>query len=98
MLSTRRKSCKACVRSKRRCDLGLPSCDRCIARKVSCEYPWADGSSTVSSQDFSWLTERSNGIENIFIHEPITVPRPLSPAVAALLDGLVNTRDTSLNF
>lgn len=32
------------------------------------------------------------------MHDSITVPQPLSPAMAALLDGLVDTTDTSLNF
>ncbi|KXJ86378.1 hypothetical protein Micbo1qcDRAFT_168428 [Microdochium bolleyi] len=38
-LSTaRRKSCLACTRAKRRCDLGLPLCSRCDERGVACVY------------------------------------------------------------
>lgn len=35
----RRKSCLACVKSKRRCDQAYPSCLRCEHRKIPCEYP-----------------------------------------------------------
>ncbi|PSN70468.1 hypothetical protein BS50DRAFT_489025 [Corynespora cassiicola Philippines] len=37
--STRRKSCHACVKSKRRCDLGYPCCKRCLAKSLECVYP-----------------------------------------------------------
>lgn len=40
MIPSRRKSCSACVRGKRRCDLGFPQCGRCLARQVTCEYAW----------------------------------------------------------
>jgi hypothetical protein len=36
--ATRKKSCTACVKSKRRCDLKLPSCQRCRAKKLVCTY------------------------------------------------------------
>ncbi|KAI0142880.1 hypothetical protein GGR57DRAFT_373713 [Xylariaceae sp. FL1272] len=35
----RRKSCAACIRAKRRCDLGHPSCARCSQRMLECTYP-----------------------------------------------------------
>lgn len=38
MPPTRRKSCLACIRTKRKCDQGLPSCQRCLAVKRICEY------------------------------------------------------------
>ncbi|KAF2868010.1 hypothetical protein BDV95DRAFT_597746 [Massariosphaeria phaeospora] len=37
--STRKKSCHACVRSKRRCDLGYPCCNRCFTKGLDCTYP-----------------------------------------------------------
>lgn len=40
MISSRRKSCFACARGKRRCDLGFPECGRCLARRVTCVYAW----------------------------------------------------------
>lgn len=36
---TRRKSCHACIKAKRRCDFALPACMRCANRGISCEYP-----------------------------------------------------------
>ena len=40
--ATRKKSCAACVKSRRRCDLRLPSCKRCQAKKLACTYPPTD--------------------------------------------------------
>ncbi|KAF2476455.1 uncharacterized protein BDR25DRAFT_66148 [Lindgomyces ingoldianus] len=37
--STRKKSCHACVKSKRRCDLGYPCCKRCFTKGLNCTYP-----------------------------------------------------------
>jgi hypothetical protein len=37
--STRKKSCYACVHSKRRCDLGYPYCKRCFIKGLDCHYP-----------------------------------------------------------
>ncbi|USP82646.1 hypothetical protein yc1106_09920 [Curvularia clavata] len=39
--STRRKSCTACVKAKRRCDLGYPFCKRCSVKGLDCVYPTA---------------------------------------------------------
>src|SRR6478609_7443403 len=36
---SRRKSCAACIKAKRRCDSALPACLRCHHRKIPCEYP-----------------------------------------------------------
>ncbi|KZL66798.1 transcription factor cys6 protein [Colletotrichum tofieldiae] len=49
MLSSRRKSCIACVKAKKRCDLGLPICRRCATRPSKCTYPWAQASDLGSS-------------------------------------------------
>ncbi|CAO2657547.1 Nn.00g036730.m01.CDS01 [Neocucurbitaria sp. VM-36] len=37
--STRKKSCHACVKAKRRCDLGYPFCKRCFVKGLDCKYP-----------------------------------------------------------
>ena len=37
--STRKKSCKQCVKAKRRCDLGFPCCKRCFSKALDCAYP-----------------------------------------------------------
>lgn len=39
----RRKSCAACTRAKRRCDLATPSCQRCVGRGLACHYPQRRG-------------------------------------------------------
>lgn len=44
--STRKKSCRACVKSKRRCDLGYPYCKRCYSKGLDCVYPIASSSSS----------------------------------------------------
>ncbi|KAK2617017.1 hypothetical protein QQS21_000108 [Conoideocrella luteorostrata] len=36
---TRRKSCLACTKSRRRCDQGRPACQRCSQRNIDCRYP-----------------------------------------------------------
>ncbi|KAE9373350.1 hypothetical protein N431DRAFT_337715 [Stipitochalara longipes BDJ] len=38
-VSTRRKSCVACVKAKRRCDLKKSCCTRCSTRGLVCNYP-----------------------------------------------------------
>lgn len=38
MRRTLRRSCAACARSKHSCDLGSPSCSRCVKRRVQCIY------------------------------------------------------------
>ncbi|KAJ5864958.1 uncharacterized protein N7529_006874 [Penicillium soppii] len=35
---TLRRSCQACVKSKRRCDQGWPRCGRCLGKDINCEY------------------------------------------------------------
>ncbi|KAJ4286309.1 hypothetical protein N0V90_013343 [Kalmusia sp. IMI 367209] len=37
--STRKKSCRQCVKAKRRCDLGYPCCKRCFSKALDCAYP-----------------------------------------------------------
>lgn len=37
-LSSRQKSCNACVRGKRRCDKRTPRCTRCAAKGLDCVY------------------------------------------------------------
>ncbi len=51
-LSSRQKSCNACVRGKRRCDKRTPRCTRCAAKGLDCVYhklPPSHAGSTSSS-------------------------------------------------
>ncbi|TLD30738.1 hypothetical protein PspLS_02398 [Pyricularia sp. CBS 133598] len=34
----RRKACQGCIKAKRRCDLGFPTCLRCSHRQIECQY------------------------------------------------------------
>lgn len=36
--STRRKSCAACIRGKRRCNRDYPKCSRCAKLRLDCDY------------------------------------------------------------
>ncbi|KAF7560749.1 hypothetical protein G7046_g3408 [Stylonectria norvegica] len=36
---SRRKSCAACIKAKRRCDFAVPACLRCSQRHIPCQYP-----------------------------------------------------------
>ncbi len=38
MAPPHRISCLACVKSKRRCDVGLPRCKRCTTKGITCDY------------------------------------------------------------
>ncbi|KAI1111660.1 hypothetical protein F5Y14DRAFT_424382 [Nemania sp. NC0429] len=46
----RRKSCAACIKAKRRCDLRQPSCLRCWQRKIDCSYPTPSGGGVSKSR------------------------------------------------
>ncbi|KAF4626680.1 hypothetical protein G7Y89_g11479 [Cudoniella acicularis] len=35
---SRQKSCIPCANGKRRCDMALPSCSRCLSKSIPCEY------------------------------------------------------------
>lgn len=48
--STRKKSCFACVKAKRRCDLGYPFCKRCCVKGYDCKYPNATPPDASSSR------------------------------------------------
>ncbi|KAL3478295.1 hypothetical protein BJX99DRAFT_224605 [Aspergillus californicus] len=92
-----RKSCLACVQSKRKCDKGLPKCQRCLAKNIDCEY------NSRNPGRLRQTTERSVD-ENIAVIEPF--PSELfsdwqlqrSPALptAAILSP--HTNDVLFNF
>ncbi|KAJ2975307.1 hypothetical protein NQ176_g5590 [Zarea fungicola] len=42
MAPPRRVSCLNCIKSKRRCDIALPACQRCTLRGLVCEYTRRD--------------------------------------------------------
>ncbi|GKT99825.1 hypothetical protein FLAG1_09837 [Fusarium langsethiae] len=54
---TRRKSCAACTKAKRRCDFAMPACLRCSQRRIHCQYP-----SRVMREQPSSSSEASAGV------------------------------------
>ncbi|KAF5553467.1 hypothetical protein FMEXI_2384 [Fusarium mexicanum] len=47
---SKQKSCTACAASKLSCDLGTPSCSRCINRNKTCRYVSANNPNATSQQ------------------------------------------------
>ncbi|KAF4473241.1 hypothetical protein FAGAP_13330 [Fusarium agapanthi] len=47
---SKQKSCTACAASKLSCDLGTPSCSRCINRNKTCRYVSANNPNVTSQQ------------------------------------------------
>ncbi|KAI1809087.1 hypothetical protein GGS20DRAFT_378808 [Poronia punctata] len=64
----RRKSCAACIKAKRRCDLRQPACLRCSQRKLSCCYPSQPGA------------KRSNEVEVAVANTPSLPAKGFSPS------------------
>ena len=57
--SSKRRSCNACVKAKRKCAMELPRCARCLKKGIVCAYPNKTNTSDASipELDFSWLDE-----------------------------------------
>ncbi|KAF2814954.1 uncharacterized protein BDZ99DRAFT_458911 [Mytilinidion resinicola] len=49
--ATRRKACSACVKAKRRCDLGYPCCNRCFTKGLVCQYRGASASDALTQPE-----------------------------------------------
>ncbi|KAF8861316.1 hypothetical protein BDZ45DRAFT_800042 [Acephala macrosclerotiorum] len=49
-VSTRQKSCVACIKAKTRCEMTLPSCSRCISKSIQCLYKSSIASSNPEVQ------------------------------------------------
>jgi hypothetical protein len=63
----RRKSCRACAKAKRRCDLMLPICSRCSQRRLGCEYPLL-----LEASKLSYSLEAVPDFNEFYIHQPIS--------------------------
>ncbi|KAL8768145.1 MAG: hypothetical protein Q9209_005536 [Squamulea sp. 1 TL-2023] len=78
--SHKKKSCNLCARSKVKCDLGLPACQRCIDRHTKCEYPQDSTTATIPQ----WHESITASVPNPFDSYP-TLPSNLvtpDPAIA----------------
>lgn len=65
----RRKSCRACAKAKRRCDLMLPVCSRCSQRRLGCEYPLL-----LEASKLSFSLDSVPDFNEFHIHHPISTP------------------------
>lgn len=75
----RRKSCQACIKAKRRCDLGQPACIRCTQRLLECQYS-SPGSAV-----------RRNTAANTQRQHPVAVdPIPIPPSSLHTGEGLAS--------
>ncbi|KAJ5093274.1 hypothetical protein N7456_009135 [Penicillium angulare] len=94
----RRKSCEACKKAKRRCDLGLPACSRCIHRKVACVYPWRQPpafeglNEAPSSIGHPMTTQQSFSMEQQ-ANDPSFPQLSCSPALTELVDSLLENHN-----
>lgn len=72
----RRKSCRACAKAKRRCDLFLPVCSRCNQRGLDCEYPLLG---LATSNIFEFAIHNNHHQPIITLHQQPPPPLPLPP-------------------
>ncbi|KAF2003923.1 hypothetical protein P154DRAFT_74286 [Amniculicola lignicola CBS 123094] len=107
--TTRRKSCQACVKAKRRCDLSFPRCKRCVDKSLDCKYKSAGkvlekaGEGVVPQKapevfivnDFSKL-DRPAGTPSTSSSSPFQVGNDINPGVPDLDWSHVDPNLTSL--
>ncbi|KAK0711832.1 hypothetical protein B0H67DRAFT_493495 [Lasiosphaeris hirsuta] len=67
---SRRKSCLACTKARRRCDQAIPACQRCAQRSTDCQYPQGTRSKrslvSVSSTAHASQSGTEQQIESLF--------------------------------
>ncbi|ORY71364.1 uncharacterized protein BCR38DRAFT_381888 [Pseudomassariella vexata] len=83
----RRKACSACIKAKRRCDLGQPGCTRCSLRKIPCRYSRperSDDSRTGPIDNMSDILKTTDILE--------VSPQPEVPST---IDAIPTITDTS---
>ncbi|KXJ90525.1 hypothetical protein Micbo1qcDRAFT_226501 [Microdochium bolleyi] len=91
--TARRKSCLACTRSKRRCDLGVPLCARCAERQMKCVY------APVVATRRRRVNNTNNKDSSTTRHDP--PPRETAPATDAVPEvdmGISMNEDPVLNI
>ncbi|KAH6976515.1 hypothetical protein BKA56DRAFT_589723 [Ilyonectria sp. MPI-CAGE-AT-0026] len=97
MISSRRKSCFACARGKRRCDLGFPECGRCLARRVTCVYAWISPEEAQevlqSSSPSSWMPQEIRHDHHLDPSGPTETPQ-WNHGEPGLGESYVNDDDT----
>ncbi|OCL15266.1 hypothetical protein AOQ84DRAFT_384152 [Glonium stellatum] len=86
--STRRKSCGACVKSKRRCDLGYPCCKRCFSKGLVCQYRGFKSSDPLSQAEV--VVRQTTPEESGLPSPPEIESVPTPPDVARVLVDVVD--------
>ncbi|KAL8698652.1 MAG: hypothetical protein Q9201_006450 [Fulgogasparrea decipioides] len=74
--SHKKKSCNLCARSKVKCDLHVPACQRCMDRHTKCEYPLDSTTAAVSQ----WHESITISLPNTFDSFMSLPDKPTPPA------------------
>ncbi|KEZ40369.1 hypothetical protein SAPIO_CDS8223 [Scedosporium apiospermum] len=104
----RRKSCAACTKAKRRCDLAQPSCLRCAGRGIECHYPHgirpnnSNRLTSLSSTPSTPSTPSSIHAASVILEAPVPTTPVLNKttetfAFDALLDEFLTREPVSMN-
>lgn len=96
MAPPRRKSCFACVKAKRRCDLAFPRCQRCGARDIECDYAVAPAELKSSNPSSGTHSSSVSQASDAF-HAGTLNSLDLDVAGAGM-DVLLGSTSTNLNF
>ncbi|PSN74324.1 hypothetical protein BS50DRAFT_13554 [Corynespora cassiicola Philippines] len=102
MPPSRRKSCLACVQSKRKCDKGFPKCRRCVTRKTDCDYNaryvelWRQASESSNRNESGTLAESLAEplAENVPSSDWQLQRSPTPPGAVILNDGMFDIGNT----
>lgn len=92
MPTPHRKACIHCVKSKRRCDLGIPQCHRCKVKALGCSYKQL-GSNRAGLEATTRL-EASNTVNSN--HEPELISASITPATESLPTPLQTSEENEL--
>ncbi|KAJ5334743.1 hypothetical protein N7452_007146 [Penicillium brevicompactum] len=78
---TLRRSCKACIKGKRRCDQAWPRCSRCLGKDIECEYTNAPLTANLNRPAYSGsLTNQKSSKINVTPAPKIFAPLRLEIA------------------
>ncbi|KAF4496036.1 C6 finger domain containing protein [Fusarium agapanthi] len=93
---SRRKSCTACTKAKRRCDFALPACLRCSQRQISCQYPTRTIRGQLTPQSESPETE-PHSLLSIETSPQVSGSFPISWSIIEDFNTIISRIDASSN-
>jgi hypothetical protein len=79
MAPPRRKSCLACVKAKRRCDVASPKCQRCTTKDLACDYARLENVGNTEAPSINYETANATS----------TGPLWLAPANPGTIDDVM---------